>query len=739
MLIALAEGRLPEEKPNYEYFAQILALNDQVTVKPKRSWIFVSHRDYSVGEDGSANNSVTGETLSPEDYPHLARNQERETWPRDEQLIVRGTILHEFTKTVQQGESRSVKEVSAEWEGPFPELYRRVDAVAANDARCEFLHMHVALELQGGRRYPSQSELNSWIDIGVEQPHLHSHQWKVTTRLARPSELADSDADALWEKTEEVEYSHRRGCPEAGRSASQRCPCDCARDCRRETVSVPFPAPVWARTFSNCAEYPPHKLAGPGPTQMDLVGQIAMLQEIWSSPPDANDSHLFGPEGTQTVNPRWTRRAMLLWTFETVHSFDDKGVLHTAEHGKTTWRFLTALDPTSQIHQQQALLSTTSATGSGRRSRTQSHSSSAEGVSLSRSGVLSPNPNYPPPLGAGMGDGFGVGWETGMGALSSAAASAYAHHHSNLGHSHPGISASASVGGVSAFDSFGSDSLATPPPTASLSGSFSHSFHDSGHTDLGYLGVNTATSVGVDTEHTLGGIAAVTDPFLAGTSSSSLDMYGHSQDYSQNQDHLSGWDAQALDGGWSAGYAVSASSQHGALDWQGLPKTSVAHHDWATTTGTAGTEDRDLWATGTGTVTPNTTPTPDVVDQYLPSTAATAAAVTRGEHDHQDGQDWVLVSGVAAAQPNNPSQLSQDWEDIVLPRSTAHKRKPSDLGFSLSPLKHTGAGPAPPQKRIRGENEVDRENYLAPRMKMHRGGAPVADMEGAVEIKDEWS
>ncbi|KAH8883886.1 hypothetical protein GQ53DRAFT_811274 [Thozetella sp. PMI_491] len=735
VLIALAEGRLPDEKPNYEYFAQILALNDQVTVKPKRSWIFVSHRDYSVGEDGHAHHAVTGETLSQDEYPHLARNQERETWPRDEQQIVRGTILHEFTKTVQQGESRSVKEVAAEWEGPFPELHTRVEAVAANDARCEFLHMHVTLELQGGRRYPSQSELNSWIDISVEQPHLHSHQWKVTTRLARPTELADSEADTLWEKTDEVEYSHRRGCPEASRASSQRRQCDCARDCRRETVSVPFPAPVWARTFSNCAEYPPHKLAGPGPTQMDLVGQIAMLQEIWSSPPDAHDNHLFGSEGTQTVNPRWTRRAMLLWTFETVHSFDDKGVLHTAEHGKTTWRFLTALDPTSQSHQQQALLSATAAARGAGRGRAPSHPSSADGMALSRgSSVLSPNQSYPPQLGAAMGEGFGTGWEAGMGALSSAAASAYAHHHSTLAHTHPAISAPSSVGGLGAFDGFGGESLATPPPTASLSGSFSHTMHDSGHGDLGYLGMTT-TTVGVDTEHSLGSLAAVTDPFLAGASTSSLDIYNQGQDYSHGQDQLSGWDAHSLDGGWSAGYAGSASSQHGSLDWHSMPKTSVAQHDWSATTATTGAEERDLWATATGTVTPNTTPTPDVVDQYLPTGGA-----GRPEHEVQDNQEWVLVPGGSAPQNTN-TQLSQDWEDIVLPRATSHKRKPSDLGYSGSPLKHGAHGGAPPAKRQKGESDSDRENYPASTMKMHRGSAaPVADMEGRnIEIKEEWS
>ncbi len=299
-MIALAEGRLPDEKPNYEYFAQILALDDQVTVKPKRSWIFVSHRDFSVSEDGSGHNPATNEVLSREEYPHLARNLERDTWPKDEQQIVKGTILHDFTKTLQQGESCSVKEVSDEWETLFPELHQRVEAVAVNDTRCEFLHMHVTLEMQGRKRFPSQSELNSWIDISVEQPHLHNHRWKVQTRLARPRSCATAIRTRCTRPLprsssitgQDVEA--RRN-PDGTRRAA-----DCATQCRRETVSVPFPAPVWARTFSNCAEYPPHRLAGPEPTQMDLMGQTAMLQEIWSCPPEGpHDTHLFGEETSQ--------------------------------------------------------------------------------------------------------------------------------------------------------------------------------------------------------------------------------------------------------------------------------------------------------------------------------------------------------------------------------------------------------------------------------------------------------
>ncbi len=68
-----------------------------------------------------------------------------------------------------------------------------------------------------------------------------------------------------------------------------------------------------------------------------------MFQELWSSPPEGQ---------------LWMRRAVILWTFETVYSVDDKAKkVVTKSPAGTSWRFLTAIDPTSQSHQQQALIS----------------------------------------------------------------------------------------------------------------------------------------------------------------------------------------------------------------------------------------------------------------------------------------------------------------------------------------------------------------------------------------------
>ncbi len=160
-------------------------------------------------------------------------------------------------------------------------------------------------------------------------------------------------------------------------------------------------------------------------------------------------------------------------------------------------------------------------------------------------------------------------------------------------------------------------------------------------------------------------------------------MYGsRGQDYGHGQDHLSGWETHGLDAsGWSAGYANTGASHHSALEWSiphTMPKTTVAGQEWAATVTTAGAEDRDLWTTAAGAVTPNATPTSDLAEHGFSN-----AGATRGEHDGHgpESQGWVLVHGVSAP-GSNPAEMAHDWEDVVLPRSHSHKRKPSDMGFS---------------------------------------------------------
>ena len=607
MLRALAEGRLPDERPNYDYFAQLLAFESQITVKPKRCWIFVAHNDVAVRADGSGYNPATGEELSEDDYPHLRENLVKDSWPREDKAMLPGTLLHRFTKMLEQVESSSVREIGAQWATDFPELATRLEAATAGDgggtdgrACCDILHMHLTLEMQRRRHFPAQSELNSWVEINVEQPRLLNHRWKVVTRLARPAELSrggsgsggsSNTGGTLYETSAEmgVQYVHQPRCegPISGQA------CDCIGQSQRQVVSVPFPADVWARTLTNCAEYPAHPLVLERPaatdardatgkgaeygeheergikskikrhlTQMELVPKIAMFQEVWSCPPGSQDNmDTFGasqnePRRRSGAN-RWKRRAVLLWTFETVHSVSytmrGKNELVTAPEGKGQWRFLTTLDPTSQSHQKQSLLSPGVIPGSGMPTAIQHHHQHHQHHQhLARDAVMSPTPSYQQHLSASMSENFALAWEaTSGGSMPTYPSAVFPHglgqpssHHGAQGLYQQPTAAATTTGAPvqSALDSFSSHGgLATPPPTASLAGSFTHHHHQhhqhqhhgfgaaqhSAHSgapgsDQAALGFMTAvTSAGMDGGNALvAGPASVADQFLSAAAGS---------------------------------------------------------------------------------------------------------------------------------------------------------------------------------------------------------------------------
>ena len=443
VLIALAEGRLPDERPNYEYFAQILALNDQITIRPKRCWIFVIHPNVTVRGDGSGYLSTTGDRLDRSEYPHLERNLEREKWPKEELNIIKDSLLHEYTKELRQVESSTVTEVSSGWETLFPELHERLEVIMAADSRCDYLHMNVALDLKEKQRFPTHSNLSTWIEMNIEQHHLLSHRWKVETKLVRPTELSfvneRSPSQTYYETEDEIaiQYQHHSGC-DGSRNGSgpghHQCGCIAANK-RKDCIKVPFPVDEWARILTNCAQYPAHPFQGGRrgasrrmaaatlkredsnsedsddtesssnrssvgggdggqPTQMELVPQIAMLQEIWSCPPES----LLERDGAGSASrqPQWTRRAVILWTFETIHSLDSDGKLLPSQSGKTSWRFLTVLDPKSPYHQQKAVLSSSDAAAAGQVIGPNRHTvAAATAAAAAGRSSLSINPHYP--------------------------------------------------------------------------------------------------------------------------------------------------------------------------------------------------------------------------------------------------------------------------------------------------------------------------------------------------------
>ncbi|KXX80450.1 Regulatory protein abaA [Madurella mycetomatis] len=709
ILIALSEGRLPVERPNYEYFAQILALNEQVVVRPKRCWIFVSHQDVVVGEDGSGYLPATGDKLAESEYPHLVRNLERETWAKEEQQIFNGALLHEFTKEMHQDESSSVSKLSNKWETAFPELHQRLKAITSTttDASCSTLHMQVTLELKEKRRFPTQSELNSWVEINIEQPRLLNHRWKVHTRLSRPAELSYSHDDAapelLYETSAEIaiQYQHRPGCdgPRDGRS---QCECILQR-CRRDWVAVPFPAEVWALTLTNCAEYPAHPFSdikkrdkerypisrkgdehgdrpasrrrSRQPTQMDLVPKIAMMQEIWSCPPGSPHER----------DQRWTRRALILWTFKTIHSIED-GKLVTAQGGKMNWRFLTILDPTSETHQRNAIVSGARASGDGYGADTAGLAPCTRPVS--RDVVMSPNPAYQQHLRASMSENFSSTWDdaSGLGSLgSSATQAAYSAH---LMAQTTAPQATAVQAGYDLLDSLGShSSLATPPPTVSLANSFAQGFDTtSNNTDLlpSYMANHvTVTTAGMDAcPRSLGdNLAAVTDPFLSHVGTT----------YGATQDGILGWGSQGVSdsmgsaAAWSSAYSSGhdahshssngfwarsqprlgrGNSEHtkvnlGAEQHYSQQKQQHRHHyPWASNG--ASEDEHGIWIPVTSATTPRET--------VISRAGSHSLAATQDRN-----QKWAHIQAGSAT---GESDVSQDWEEITALPGMGHSPSP---------------------------------------------------------------
>ena len=773
MLRALAQARLPEERPNYDYFAQLLAFESQIAVKPKRCWIFVAHNDVAVRADGGGYNPATGEELSEDDYPHLKENLVKESWPREDKAMLPGTLLHRFTKMLEQVESSSVREIGSQWATDFPELATRLDAATAGNegsdghACCDILHMHLTLEMQRRRHFPAQSELNSWVEINVEQPRLLNHRWKVVTRLVRPAELSrggttsssstgngttTSNGGTLYETSAEmgVQYVHQPRCegPVSGHA------CDCVSQSQRQVVSVPFPADVWARTLTNCAEYPAHPLAldrSDGReikgeydeheertikskikrhlTQMELVPKIAMFQEVWSCPPGAQDVDSFGSSQSERSKRgggggRWKRRAVLLWTFETVHSVSytmrGKNELITAPEGKGQWRFLTTLDPTSQYHQKQSLLSPGVLPGMGAgHSMPVLPSTTGAHHHLSRDAVMSPTPSYQQHLNASMNENFALAWDvTSGGSLPAYPSTVFSHgqssHHGGQGLYPPSVTSGSSQGPLDSFSSHGG--LATPPPTASLAGSFTHSFssghHGHGAGDVGtqsglssFMSAVTSAGMDVGANNSLVAGSSVTDHYL--NAAAGNNGYGGVYDevssasgslHNWDMSSLPGVDSRLVAGGWSSSsYPPTsiAATTAGVLDWSTTGQSHGDHVGGAkatppstrrastTTTGIDTLDDRESWAAaGAGGG-----PTP--VSDGTESDCAPVAAMCDPDHSQescvslpplsQECADSELVPEPVEAEPQHQQQqhLYDDTHGVLM-RTKSRKRARTD-------------------------------------------------------------
>ncbi|CAK7227260.1 hypothetical protein SBRCBS47491_006510 [Sporothrix bragantina] len=699
VLRALFEGRLPEERPNYEYFGQLLASDALVAVRPSLCWILVSSAAVRFESEGHRRGEAfksDGLPLDGRMYPHLGLNLKREEWP-ERGKIIRGTLLQEYTRALSQKEASSVREVSQDWEERFPgPMMDALDGIVRDDLR-DILHFHVTLDVQEPDRFPEGSELNSLVEVTIEQPNLQNHRWKSVTRLARPWELMPSgstadegtnDADQVPVSviTREIgnQYMHRPGCHGVGNGGH----CDCFHNSRlrRQQLAVPFPAPEWATMLSMLTAYRKHPLEaengadgaelytttqrsgsvkkassskrssygsttttatattaasrrhsndagdetgddsfvstssagsnGALPTQMDLVRNIAMLQELWSCGPSTSSSP---PADGSSAEGTWTRRAVILWTFETVYSVNEKKMEVVKTPAGTGWRFLTTIDPTSQFHQQQALV--TPAVKAQQvaqhqqaaqhaqphqyqpQMHTPSHHQQIAGYPTSRDNIMSPHPGYQQHLNAAMSEHLsGTTWDPTMAAAVAAAtgygnmpataatgynpaAAVYRQHHS-LSPQAPqpyGVPSPINLLDTSAYGA----GLTTPPPTASLpspydqqsstvgapsnaaGGNNPYTHHPQGfQSQLSFMSATSTGSAGSDTEnsnvhhhHNTHRQQSVIDPFLAGTGNT-----GHQQPSHHGATGPSGlpdWDASdmttALEG-WSPATAAAASS-----------------------------------------------------------------------------------------------------------------------------------------------------------------------------------
>ena len=350
VLVALSAGRFPEVRPNYEYFAHLLAQNSTVSVRPKTCWVYVSGQQ----DSGINGNAIikTEDALNISQYYPLGQSMDS----------VDGDLpLHEYTNTVAQTYSGPVKEVTKQWKTCFPELWDVLNLPEPQDEDyLTILEMNVTLKLHKNQ-FPSGAELNGLVEMSIGQPSLQSHQWKCVTRLVRPQELCSDPENAatFLEFTNEVEvqFTHQTGC---GHTEDG---CDCISKPRHD-IRVPFPAAEWASMLTNCASYPegipqPARRrrgsgtraegdaeSGPERTQRELLSQIGMFQELWSS-----------VDGSASGSG-WVRRAVVFWKFRDMHQYSAKKKKWVAEAPTTQWRFLTVNDPMSEYHMKNAYVYT---------------------------------------------------------------------------------------------------------------------------------------------------------------------------------------------------------------------------------------------------------------------------------------------------------------------------------------------------------------------------------------------
>ncbi|KAI1435563.1 hypothetical protein GGR50DRAFT_318234 [Xylaria sp. CBS 124048] len=615
VLISITNGRLPDEKPNYEYFKRLLNAENDVFIRPKTCWIFVSSSKVTLKErlvasdDGTMKKQLTGKhpdglCLTEEDYPHLNLNEGKDC----KELSRRGgrpvVLLHEYTRTLAQKESSSVKDISNKWDVRFPDLRHKL-TTALEDTRpsdertsrcvvgpCDTFHFETIIDLHSTSKFPSGSDMNGLVEFSINRPDLHSHIWRSRTCVIKPGELYMPEEEDIWEQNNPIEVtpSHRSGCSGIGR-------CDCVARGNRDSISIPFPASSWANTFIKLAPFvtaekerkdqqeaatsqngrtdreasrakkdkadsssePPSKV----PSPKDLLAQVAMYQEIWSAP----QGEVANGNGDEDSIPKrsrgkWTRRAVVLWTFVPVYeTTDDKGKTTAVPPG-TNWRFLTKVDPTSSYHQQRAYVS-----GSSR--------------AMARTSMMSPDSEYAQHINTAMHENMSAAYD----ASPTTAFTLPSHTHGQIHHIPQQTDQLTELNEV--FEGY-SNGLTTPPLSAPLPNGYSRAFDnnhiniDSSHTLHHRMSFMSDRTSGTNTtDHTHASFPAGSDPnhhnepFMSG-----LDVPGYIPNFQppSSTDALGQLNHRYMD----AGQGISDASVGDWVSTNVSPTSSTAGQQWAT-------------------------------------------------------------------------------------------------------------------------------------------------------------
>ncbi|KAI1324830.1 hypothetical protein F5Y16DRAFT_402094 [Xylariaceae sp. FL0255] len=639
VLISIANGQLPDERPNYKYFNQLLNAENDVFIRPKTVWVYVSSSKMDLeerqvaAEDGTLKKQITGypqkgPCVTEAEYPHLKLNDGKDY----RGLLRQGDVLlHEYTRNLLQRESSSVKEISGKWETRFPDLKGKLNR-AMDDARpgdedtsrcvvgpCDTFHFEVVLDLHANSKFPTNADLNGLVEFTISRTDLHNHSWRSVTSVIKPEELyLGTSEEDFWEKSSPIDVTraHRHPCERANPPEI----CSCMSKGSRDSLTIPFPANSWANTFfqlapfvtaererKECEQAAKKAAALPGRAEReaarlkkeneeaalhykpkgaspkDLLAQVAMYQEVWSAPDDEvamATRYLADDQSSRSSkSPRinWMRRAVILWTFVPVHeNIDEKGKATTIPAG-CNWRYLTKLDPASAYHQQHAYVS-----GS---------------PSISRDNIMSPSLGFAHHINAAMHENFSASYDTAAPAAFTLASNGSAQSHLHLIQSQQHLSGLGSV-----LDGL-SHGLVTPPPTATaastLSSSYAHSFDGSSTTNINpehtlhhHLSfMSDGTSATSTSDHVQNQILTSTsggpDPFLTGLDApdymsdfQSTSPHGLSELTTRYIDTTQQHAVEATSGSWGDTAPLSATSCTSDQQWSLLAAAAQAagHH-----------------------------------------------------------------------------------------------------------------------------------------------------------------